>query len=138
MFGSQSCSCRYDVDQQALLTNSFAEHFRLSRQLDILESYQREIEEVLSSLSVDLNRLETYAPSIVLVYLISFIFYRRLTLSSNNDRELIFTFGEEVSSKLKTVSKLFPGSDLMENSELVRSFHSQAYSMKYHFIASGD
>lgn len=120
MFGSQSCSCRYDVDQQALLTNSFAEHFRLSRQLDILESYQREIEEVLSSLSVDLNRLET------------------LTLSSNNDRELIFTFGEEVSSKLKTVSKLFPGSDLMENSELVRSFHSQAYSMKYHFIASGD
>jgi len=46
---------------QAQLAGSFAEHCRLTRQLDILESHQNTIEQSLATLSTDLNRMETYA-----------------------------------------------------------------------------
>lgn len=49
-----------------------------------------------------------------------------LILSSNNDRELLFTFSEEVSSKLKSITQLFPSAAL-ENSRQV----SQTMDIEY-------
>ena len=51
----------HSIHFKAQLAGSFAEHCRLTRQLDILESHQNTIEQSLATLSTDLNRMETYA-----------------------------------------------------------------------------
>jgi hypothetical protein len=73
---------------QCQLAYSFAEHCRVSRQLDIMENHQLEIDSILHMLSSELDKMES---SIV---------------ASNDDRELLFSFGEDVSSKLRSVTQL--------------------------------
>jgi hypothetical protein len=82
---------------QANLAVSFAEYCRVTRQLDILEQHQKKVGEVLVSLSSDMTKEET------------------LLLPSSNDRGLLFTFGEEVSSKLKAIAQMFPGGMLEDS-----------------------
>mmetsp|Transcript_5367 Transcript_5367/g.20936 ORF Transcript_5367/g.20936 Transcript_5367/m.20936 type:complete len:175 (-) Transcript_5367:3487-4011(-) len=74
---------------QAQLATSFADHCRIARQLDILEAHQIEMDNVLKTLSIDLKTAQS------------------VFVSTSNERELLFTFGEDVSSKVQAVTQMF-------------------------------
>merc|ERR1712216_551998 len=74
---------------QAQLATSFADHCRIARQLDILEAHQIEMDNVLKTPSIDLKTAQS------------------VFVSTSNERELLFTFGEDVSSKVQAVTQMF-------------------------------
>merc|ERR1712072_672512 len=77
---------------QTQIVASFSEQCRISRQLDILDSHQQEMDAALMSLIADLERIQS-----------TFV-------STSNERELLFSFSEDISSKLLGINQLFPRS----------------------------
>ena len=88
---------------------SFADQCRVARQLDILELHQVELGGVLESLGGDLRKADRH----VSIFHNDFRYLGENTFCSSfvttsNEREQLFSYGEDISFKLQAITQSFP------------------------------